>query len=159
MSLQIKRQTADWQVTEDLGFEFSGSGQHTCFFVKKNHLNTLDVVDALARVLNVPPVEIGYAGRKDKFGITRQWFSVPRNLTEWPLHSEQLVCEAQATHHQKLRVGSLRGNAFKLRVYGPSSSQCALQQVMRGFANGFGPQRVNQSNIDQARAWLAKPRQ
>ena len=73
---EFKNQAEDFQVEEKLKFDLTGEGQHLCLFIEKKYLNTLDVVEILARFFQVPKRSIGYFGLKDKNSVARQWFSV-----------------------------------------------------------------------------------
>ena len=149
-------------MTEDLGFTFDGAGPHACFLVEKTDTNTLDVVRALADALDLPRHEVGYAGRKDRHGITRQWFTAPTACDRWPLAQGDMTCLEVARHSRKLRIGAHRGNWFDLTVRTAAAEQAdavaAVRATASGFANGFGPQRTGGENWQQAVRWLERPR-
>ena len=75
-SAQLKTSADDFCVTEQLGFEPTGSGEHVFLQIQKRELNTQDVLDRLQRFAQVKPRQLGYCGLKDKLAVTRQWFSV-----------------------------------------------------------------------------------
>ena len=72
----LKTQPEDFRVTEQLGFDLSGEGEHLFLFVEKRGLNTRQVATTLAQWAGIKPMDIGYAGMKDKVAVTRQWFSL-----------------------------------------------------------------------------------
>ena len=82
---ETRRVPEDFRVVEIPSYLPSGEGSHAYAFVEKSGLATLDVVKAL-RDRGVPERAVGFAGRKDKHAITRQWFSV-REEYEEELHS------------------------------------------------------------------------
>ena len=146
---------ADFVVEELFATEFTGSGEHGYFFVEKRGRNTEDVVDALVAACSVRRVDVGYAGRKDKHAVTRQWFSV-HGVFAWPdLDDPAIACLRQERHTHKLRRGVHAGNRFEI-VLRSASRQAAqqLEALHEGFANYFGPQRVNPANCQAAREWL-----
>jgi tRNA pseudouridine13 synthase len=167
----VKRTPEDFVVDEIPLYEPSGEGEHTFVRIEKRLRTTEEVARALARAAGVRPRDVGYAGRKDKLAVTRQWFSVPgldpeaaRSL-ELP---DALVLEA-VPHRHKLRTGQLRGNRFELRVYGVDDAhfegaQRAAEEVLRvGMPNRFGEQRFGRAgdNADRGRELLlgqANPR-
>ena len=53
-----------------------GAGEHLWLWVEKRGENTEAVAKRLARAAGVKPVAVGYAGRKDRNALARQWFSV-----------------------------------------------------------------------------------
>jgi tRNA pseudouridine13 synthase len=74
---EIKQEPEDFLVTEALGFELSGEGEHAWLYIEKRNLNTADILSQLTKRLGLHERDIGFSGMKDKHAITRQWFSVP----------------------------------------------------------------------------------
>ena len=171
--MRIKQSPEDFVVHEILGQPLSGHGQHTYFYVEKQGLNTETVAVDLARSVGLAPHDIGYAGRKDKHAITRQWFSMPGREGEapadWPLQHPQLRCLQVVRHGQKLRRGQLWGNHFHLRLCPErevDESEANKPEVqidaskLRGrFANRFGDQRFAPGVIERASDWILNRRQ
>jgi len=56
---QIKQHPLDFQVTEQLGFELSGSGEHLFLLIEKTSLTTPQMIERVARKLDVSPRHIG----------------------------------------------------------------------------------------------------
>ena len=84
LAARIRTTPADFQVTEDLRFEFTGDGEHDYLWIEKTGTNTEWLSRQLAAFADVPAKDIGYAGLKDRHAVTRQWFSVPRwNTPDW----------------------------------------------------------------------------
>jgi len=150
----------DFVVDEIPAYAPSGEGTHTFVRVEKRECNTEEVVRLLASAANVDPSEIGYAGRKDRVAIARQWFSVP-NLD--PLRALELtlprarVLEA-ARHPHKLRTGHLRGNVFEIAVHDVAAAAAAhavqrLAEIARsGMPNRYGEQRFGRDGDNAVRA-------
>jgi len=66
----------------DLGF--SGDGEHDYLKIEKSGANTDWVARCLAQHAGVRRVDVGYAGLKDRYAITTQWFSVRRSgVVDW----------------------------------------------------------------------------
>ena len=155
----------DFQVDEVPLYPASGEGDHTFVHVEKRLRTTEEVARALARAAQVAPREVGYAGRKDRRGVTRQWFSVPGLAPEralelsWP--GVQVLTAAR--HRHKLRTGQLRGNRFRIVVREVGADDCrdaeaALSRLCRtGLPNRYGVQRFGTDgrNADRARHLLA----
>jgi len=166
--IHIKSSPDAWRVHEVLDLPFAGSGEHVYFHVEKQNLNTLDVARRLAGACNVGVQQVGYAGLKDKHGVTRQWFSVPSASDCWPLGGSSdrdggaeasafLRCLQVARHTHKLRHGDHRCNQFILRLVGDEDFDGAsLAALEDWFPNYFGPQRVSPDNVSAARYWLAQ---
>src|SRR5690606_12978670 len=75
---KIKQRPEDFFVQEVPLYEPGGEGEHLYVEIEKVRLTTFDAVNRIARALDLPPREIGYAGLKDAFAVTRQVLSIPR---------------------------------------------------------------------------------
>lgn len=162
MKLYYKRHADDWVVEECGSQVLSEEGEHAWFWVEKRLQNSEDVARALAQHFGVARKDVGYAGRKDKHGITRQWFSVATPRTDWPA-LEGVRCISVHRHRRKLRTGQLVSNWFDLVLHSDSAlsddHMHSLRQLNVGFANYFGPQRLSGENFEQAVTWLTQRRQ
>lgn len=164
---RIRVEPEDFVVEEVALYPPIGEGGHTLLWVEKRLRTTDDVARELARAARVPAREVGYAGRKDRVAVTRQWFSVPE-LELAAARSLELrgaqVLEA-VKHPHKLRVGQLRGNRFQLRVRDVDRSAAKeagerLEQVLRhGLPNRFGQQRFGRDgrNVERGAEILRRP--
>lgn len=161
---RIRTTPEDFAVDEIPLYAPSGEGGHTFVRVEKRNRTTEQVADALARAARVAPGAVGYAGRKDRRAVARQWLSVPGLDPERALDLEPAgarVLEA-ARHPHKLRTGQLRANAFEIAVRGVDAASAAaarerLAEIARmGFANRFGEQRFGRDgdNAERGRALL-----
>jgi len=74
----LRAQPEDFIVEEELGFEPAGTGQHVLLKVRKRGANTQWVARELARLCGCRPMDVGYAGLKDRRAVATQWFSVPQ---------------------------------------------------------------------------------
>ena len=165
----FKASAEDFCVTEQLGFEPAGSGEHVFLQMRKRDLNTQDILDRLQRFADVKPRQLGYSGLKDKRAVTCQWFSVHLpggGELQWQqLNDEQLQVLELTRHQRKLRIGVHRGNRFEIRLRTVEATAEQLKQrcellAKQGFPNYFGPQRFgyNNANLDAARRFFAQPR-
>jgi tRNA pseudouridine13 synthase len=157
-----------FRVTELPAYEPEGRGEHLWLLVEKQGLNSDDVLEALARVTGRPRRDVGYAGRKDRTAVARQWFSV-RLADEKSLAQlgappgARLEVLSVSRHRNKLRLGHLQGNRFRLGLGGVGAGErTALAESLEGLArtgieNRFGAQRFGAGgiNLEVARAWAA----
>lgn len=166
-SASIRTQVADFDVTEELGFEFSGDGEHDFLWIEKTGANTEWVSRQLAGHAEVPARDVGYAGLKDRHAVTRQWFSVPHwNAPNW----DQLQVDGVSVldvqrHKRKLKRGVHKGNRFRIMMRGVVPNVRALEERLEivrstGVPNYFGEQRFGRdaSNIHLANDWSAGKR-
>ena len=161
---RIRTTPEDFQVVEELGFEFSGDGEHDYLWIEKTGTNTEWLSRQLAHFSEVPAKDIGYAGLKDRHAVTRQWFSVPRwNSPDWAAFAVEgaTVLDVQR-HSKKLRRGAHKTNAFQIVLRGEDLAQYAEEieqrvQLIRqqGVPNYFGEQRFGRggSNLELADVW------
>jgi tRNA pseudouridine13 synthase len=163
--VDFKIQPADFLVEEELGFELTGQGEHLWVWIEKTGLNTADVARQMAKLVGTRPENIGYAGLKDRVGVTRQWFSIP---TEADLPTDAfagvngLKMLSQKRNGRKLRRGSHRSNHFTITLRNVSETQSALDTLTtllqsKGVPNYFGKQRFGHEgkNLNQAEALFA----
>ncbi|WP_271273027.1 tRNA pseudouridine(13) synthase TruD [Aliamphritea hakodatensis] len=144
----IRQQPDDFQVTENLAFEPEGSGDHVYLYIRKTGENTDWVARQLAHFCQVSPREVGYAGKKDRHAVTEQWFSVHlpgRAPLTWSLFERDTIQVLKATKHgRKLRLGSLTGNRFAIRLRNVTDVADVMRRcelVRQGVPNYFGEQR------------------
>ena len=146
---RIRAESDDFVVTEIPAYLPEGRGSHTYVRVEKVGLTTRDLVVALVAA-GVPDRSIGVAGLKDKAARTEQWLSVPNAHADAVAALEQTpgvrVLEV-SRHRNKLGIGHLRGNRFRIRVrdVAVGSGECARAVLValaaRGAPNYVGPQR------------------
>lgn len=166
---EIRSKPEDFQVTERLGYEFTGDGEHDYLWIEKTGTNTEWLARQLARFAEVPAKDLGYAGLKDRHAVTCQWFSVPRwNSPDWQaLDIEGAEILDVQRHNKKLRRGAHKANTFRivLRGEGLSGHADALRQRVEairdtGVPNYFGEQRFGRDggNLALADSWAAGKR-
>ena len=158
-----------FRVTELEAYPPEGAGEHLYVWLEKVGANSDEVADALARATGRPRRDVGYAGRKDRVAIARQWFSV--RLGEEPKLSRlesprggRIEVLRVSRHRNKLRLGHLRGNRFQLGLADAEGEWArqvlagALERLAHcGIENRFGAQRFGHGgiNLPLARAWGA----
>jgi tRNA pseudouridine13 synthase len=145
----IKDSPDDFVVEEIPAYLPCGSGEHCYLTIEKRGLTTLEAVRRLAQALKIQDKDIGYAGMKDAVGITRQTLSIQWLTPEKAraLDIDGITVLAAGRHSNKLKLGHLKGNRFRVVVRGVSDA--AVDRVpdimeildQRGVPNYFGFQR------------------
>jgi tRNA pseudouridine13 synthase len=157
----IKQSASDFNVTEILGYELSGDGEHDFLWIEKEGENTAWVAERLASEAGVRDIDVGYSGRKDRLAVTRQWFSVRRPTgagTDWDNFNEPGVTILKQTRHEKkLRRGAHSGNHFKIAIRGANADANAINDRLelireKGVPNYFGEQRFGRGGSNLALA-------
>jgi tRNA pseudouridine13 synthase len=163
----FKHITDDFIVKEQLPFQPDGTGTHAFLWIEKTSLNTLFVIELLAKFTGLAAKHIGYAGLKDKQAITSQWFSINlEGLSEpnWAGFSHPGVKIKKITYHKKkLKTGSVKANEFtillrNIEAVNADEIEQRLEKISHyGVPNYFGPQRfgINNQNISKAADWFS----
>ncbi|MEK8047401.1 tRNA pseudouridine(13) synthase TruD [Ideonella margarita] len=145
----------------------SGEGEHIWLDIEKNGANTAFVAQQLAAAAGVDERDVGYAGLKDRYAITRQWFSIYLPKGETPdltqLQHPEFKVLSQSRHVKKLRPGDLLGNHFRIVLREVTGDRDAIEANLKavaahGVPNYFGAQRFGHDggNVEQGRAMLAR---
>ncbi len=139
----------DFLVTEIPAYLPCGEGEHLYLEIEKRGITTPEALKRISRALGIQERDIGYAGMKDSKGITRQTISLPRIRPELALGLDiQGIRPLNAAFHRnKLKIGHLRGNRFRIRIRdvaegafdSATETLCILKE--RGIPNFFGAQR------------------
>jgi tRNA pseudouridine13 synthase len=159
----FKRYLADFIVQEKIS-TIEG-GDYPLYILKKSNVSTMEAVRLIGRFLKIHPADIGFAGLKDKFGITSQYItlikgSFPEKVCfvqkqgRWKkvdfvnFYEETGFCiQKVGTRVKKIELGELEGNYFTVTLRNISKEDRKriyknIDLVLKyGFANYFGEQR------------------
>lgn len=164
INVYFSKNSSDFVVREVPLYEFSKSGEHLIINIQKKDLTTADAIKVLSGVTGAKMRDFGYAGLKDRQGMTTQFISLPKKF-ESSLENfshEKIKILSTTTHNNKLRIGHLKGNNFFIRLKKVSKVDALkLKQVCKnlddmGFPNYFGYQRFGKyaNNAEQGRQIL-----
>lgn len=156
---RLRMTDEDFVVDEIPAYPPDGKPGWLMLQLRKRGMSTEDAARTLARALDIPLSEVGYAGRKDRDAITRQWVSVPSHTAAKLATLELPGIELSETyaHSHKLRTGHLRGNRFEIVVRRLScpvlvaaaraEHKLAMLASNGGLPNSFGPQRFGDGGL------------
>jgi len=166
VSAKVKTRPEDFIVNEHIAFTLTGEGEHCWLYIRKRLINTDEVAQKLARFAGVKSVAIGYAGLKDKYAVSSQWFSVQlpgKANPDWHvLETDQLQILQISRHCRKIQRGALSHNHFCILLRDMDSATTTdaftllaqrCQEIERtGVPNYFGEQRFGhqRNNLDAA---------
>ncbi|RUM77332.1 MAG: tRNA pseudouridine(13) synthase TruD, partial [Sulfurovum sp.] len=139
----------DFTVEEIPLYAFTGEGEHLVLQVRKKELTTWEMLDVLSNHLGIRRRDMGYAGLKDKHAMTIQYISIMATHEEklQAFNHEKIKILSTTRHNNKIRVGHLKGNRFRIRlkkVLGVQKDKLdsMLQWIQsNGVPNYFGKQR------------------
>lgn len=169
----IRAVPEDFFVDEQLGFDPCGEGEHVYLHIEKRCLTTLAVRDKIVSLAGCKPMDVGYAGLKDKWAVTRQWFSVYlpggdqlqwQDLAEDDQQQAYLKVNKVVRHARKLKRGAHKANSFRLLVSSIGQPVDELRDGLaekialickHGMPNYFGEQRFGKNNLAKARGLFA----
>ena len=167
---KIKSEPSDFRVSERLGFDCLGEGEHIWLNVTKTKMHTISVAKEIAKLAEIAVKHIGFSGMKDHRAITSQWFSVwlpgvkDSELPTWQMLNEcNLQVNKVVRHNRKLKKGTHLANDFEIRLVdfsgdiGEFKSQINTL-LTHGVPNYFGEQRFGFSgnNLNKAADWFEK---
>ncbi|ASP49854.1 tRNA pseudouridine(13) synthase TruD [Cognaticolwellia beringensis] len=156
----LRRHRSDFKVCEQIPFEPCGEGEHLFIHIRKTGANTAFVAKQLAQYFSVKESLVSYAGLKDRFAVTEQWFGVhvpgKQSYDLSDLNIEGVEVLSSKRHNKKLRIGGLDGNRFEITLRDVTD----IDELVRrwhvisnfGVPNYFGEQRfgINGGNIEKA---------
>lgn len=146
---RYKVEPEDFVVEEIPSYLPSGQGDHVYLRIEKRLLSTIDLLSELGAQLDRDERAFGIAGLKDARAISQQWVSI-EHVDEAQcreLGSEHFKVLEVKRHGNKLRLGHLRGNRFRITLRGTAPgdvelARAGLAECARlGVPNYFGEQR------------------
>jgi len=152
---------ATFRVTELPLYPFSGEGEHAALVVEKAGATTRDLALGVAKRLGVPAAAVGYAGMKDRACVSVQAFTVTgvgEDRAREAFEAEGGRVLHASRHRNKLRLGHLAGNAFRVLLQGanPEAVLRALTALSAaGVPNYYGPQRFGARGDNAAQGLAA----
>ncbi|PAF48450.1 tRNA pseudouridine(13) synthase TruD [Helicobacter sp. 12S02634-8] len=156
----FSQNSRDFMVREVPLYPCSQTGEHWVICVRKKGLSTLEMIKIISRLIGCKASEIGYAGLKDKSATTTQYISIHKNFTKAlegkiaALEEKNIKILSSSYHHNKLKIGHLKGNSFfiRLKKISPANFQkidSVLQIIAKnGLPNYFGYQRFGKESTN-----------
>ena len=161
----IKEQVEDFYVEELLDPELAGEGEHVWLWLEKRGQNTEYVAEKIAQFAKVKLMDVGFSGLKDRWAVTRQWFSVYLGNKPEPVWSDLNLEGVAILKHgrnlKKLRRGEHLANQFKIVIRSLEQAQFVEEELKRiaesGFPNYFGAQRfgINGANLERGERFFS----
>ncbi|OQX75095.1 MAG: tRNA pseudouridine(13) synthase TruD [Campylobacteraceae bacterium 4484_4] len=156
---RFSKNSKDFVVTEVPLYPCSGEGEHLYLTIRKKDLTTWGMLQILSEQTGVKMRDFGYAGLKDRDGMTIQQISMPRKFEKMlaTFSHEKIKILETAYHSNKLKTGHLKGNRFFIRLKKVSPVDAAkLTQVLQkiaqeGIPNYFGYQRFGREGDNYKR--------
>ena len=149
-------------LVDEIPIRFTQAGNFAIFKVKKTNIDTWELIDRIAKFLGIFTNEIGYAGLKDKRATTTQYISIPKKYSKEmkSFRSSKIDILETFLHKEKLSIGDLKGNRFRINLHNVSLEDLnQIQKIMKvitkkGMPNYFGYQRFGkevEENFNKAK--------
>lgn len=158
----FNKSAKDFVVEEIPLYEFSGEGEHVVIALRKKGLSTWEALQKISEITGCKARDIGYAGLKDKEGMTIQHLSLPRQYESVleKIDGADMKVLSSTRHNNKIKIGHLKGNRFFVRikkVFPMSAAKIdeGLKKLAsEGFPNYFGYQRFGRDgdNAEKGKA-------
>ncbi|NPA11599.1 MAG: tRNA pseudouridine(13) synthase TruD [Epsilonproteobacteria bacterium] len=161
INFHFNKNSENFIVEEVPLYSFAHTGEWVMMQIRKKGLTTDELLRHISSVTGAKFRDIGYAGLKDKAGMTIQWISIPRKYRDKIKHLENKNIKILQTdlHRNKLKIGHLKGNNFfvRLKKVTPTSAKL-LDSIIKdvkkyGIPNFFGYQRFGKygDNFEEAK--------
>ncbi len=161
VNFHFNKNSDNFVVEEIPLYPFAHTGEWLMLKIRKKDLTTPEMIKRISQKTGISQREIGYAGLKDKDGMTIQWISVPRKHREKinAFEDRQIKILEQDLHRNKLKIGHLKGNRFFVRLkkvlpVDAKKIDNVLKEIKKyGMPNFFGYQRFGKfgDNFEQAK--------
>ncbi|MFQ5845780.1 MAG: tRNA pseudouridine(13) synthase TruD [Planctomycetota bacterium] len=146
---RLRARPEDFRVEEIPLYEPAGEGEFVYVRITKRKLSTFEAIRRMARALQIEERRISYAGLKDARAVTSQWLCAEDVSIDAVrgLRVAGLTVGEVRRHGNRLKVGHLRGNRFRIVVRNAvpdavDRAEAVLEVlVRRGVPNAFGGQR------------------
>lgn len=143
-------------IVEEQPIKFSLNGNFLVLKIKKTNCDTWELIDRIAKFLNIFSNEIGYAGLKDKRATTIQYITIPKKYAKEIKLFKNKKIEILDTflHNEKLNIGDLEGNRFQINLHDVEINELNhIQKIIKvilknGMPNYFGYQRFGKEVIE-----------
>ncbi|NPA54909.1 MAG: tRNA pseudouridine(13) synthase TruD [Epsilonproteobacteria bacterium] len=150
----FNKNSKNFVVEEKPLYPWSNRGEWLILTIRKKDLTTHELLKILSASIGVKKRDIGYAGLKDKQGLTIQNISIPKKyITQVEKFSHPKIKILQThLHSNKLKIGHLKGNRFFIRLKKVSAIDAQkIDEVLKhiqqyGIPNYFGYQRFGKDN-------------
>ena len=146
--MKIKVKPQDFIVEEITEIEPSEKGEYAIFKLKKEGVETLSTIKAIASKLNLNLNDIGYAGIKDRYAQTTQYITIKsqKNLPA-EIKGKNYYLKLLGYTDKPIKTGNLKSNKFTITLRELSSRDISkIQQNISlikdtGIINYYDSQR------------------
>jgi len=115
--MKLKQKPYDFIVEELPCIEISKEKKENAIFIlEKQEMDTFEALRLIAKNFHISLFKIGFAGLKDKHGITKQYISIPVKYEMTSKNIKKIKLEFAGYYSKKIKTGDLKGNKFSITV-------------------------------------------
>ncbi|NTV52089.1 MAG: tRNA pseudouridine(13) synthase TruD [Candidatus Firestonebacteria bacterium] len=151
---KIKCRPEDFVVREQASLPIKKQGEFGVYVLEKRGWNTVDALREIAKSLHLKPADVAYGGKKDRYGLTRQWITLRHSRVQ-TLHKPNFHLEFVGFADQPMAPAFIESNHFEIviRKLTPDEAQKALENLpameKNGIPNYFDDQRFGSYDPEQ----------
>lgn len=151
---KVKVRPEDFVVEEIIDIPLAEKGPYTILKLEKKYWNTLDVIDFVAREMNVSKNLFARAGLKDRYSKSTQYISFKGDFRHI-IKESNFTLRAVGRSKIAVRPNMLRGNSFCITLRSLTGGEAELLQQNtpevreHGFPNYFDEQRFGSARHGQ----------
>jgi tRNA pseudouridine13 synthase len=156
--MKLKSEADDFQVEELTSHKVS-SGTFSLYRLSKEHIGTLEAIQAIAQAWRLDSRDIAFGGLKDKHAKTVQYLTIQHGPTE-NLEQKSFALEFLGHSSRAYTAQDIQGNRFAIRLRAiPVPMKGALEKILRdpalGVPNYFDDQRFG--SLGESQQFCAEP--
>ncbi|MEJ5166663.1 MAG: tRNA pseudouridine(13) synthase TruD, partial [Thermoanaerobaculia bacterium] len=143
--MKIKVKEEDFIVEEKANIPFKEGGRFKIYLLEKRGFNTVDCILKISKTCKIPLGKISYGGKKDRYGITKQYVSIEgEKIKEIQEKSFSLKFIGEA--ERQMGPDLIEGNFFDIKIREIEESKENIERDIeeiktKGFVNYFDDQR------------------
>lgn len=157
--MKLKSEADDFQV-EELTSHTVSHGSFSLYRLTKEHLGTLEAIQAIASAWNLDSRDIAFGGLKDKHAKTTQFLTILKGPAT-DLQQKSFKLEFLGHSSRPYTAQDIQGNRFAIRLRDiPVNKKAAIEKILEdpalGVPNYFDDQRfgsLGESRQFCAEAW------
>lgn len=131
--MRLRQKLEDFKVEEANRFDILKRGKYKLFLLEKQGLETFSLINYLSKKNKIPANAFGIAGLKDRYAITKQYFTIPAKFDIRTLEEKNFRIKFLGFLDKEIKLGNLEQNNFEICV----------RSVGKGELNGIEQKAVN----------------
>ncbi|MCF7860945.1 tRNA pseudouridine(13) synthase TruD [Candidatus Woesearchaeota archaeon] len=140
--MKYRQKTDDFIVEEIANHNVLNKGKFKLYSLEKEGVETFALIETLSGEFNIPRNDLGIAGMKDTYALTKQYITVP---SKYDLRDvDDIRIDFLGYLNQPIRLGDLDSNKFEITVRDINEIENIkknAEQIEYGIPNYFDSQR------------------